>query len=120
MKWVRDRTTRFIQRPYYSQDELDSGCEELVSSFLIKKYGTVCYPISTNDLTILIEQHTSTLDLFADLTAEGTDVEGMTEFVKKGKPRVSISANLSADNMENRQRTTLMHELGHVKYHNFL
>lgn len=121
MKWVRDNTGRFPQRPYYDAFELDSECENLISSFLIEKYGKVEYPVSTNDLTILIEQKTSELDLYADLSNEGNNVEGMTVFSHKTLPRVFISKFLTtSSNLTNRFRTTLTHEFGHVVFHNFI
>ena len=121
MKWVRDRTGRFPQRPYYEGLELDSECENIISSFLIEKYGKVTLPISTNDLTILIEQKTSELDLYSDLSNEGNNVEGMTIFSRNTHPRVLISNTLSTSSSHtNRLRTTLTHEFGHVVFHNFI
>jgi hypothetical protein len=80
----------------------------------------VAYPIATDDLTVLAEQVTSDFDLGADLSQEGADVEGMTEFLHNAKPRVRIARELSDDpRRENRLRTTVAHELGHVKFHNF-
>lgn len=120
MKWLPDLTGRFAQRPYYEDDELDRECEGIVSAFLRRKHGTVAYPIATNDLTILIEGEVATLDLFADLSVEGEGVEGMTEFFRLGKPAVQLAAELSEPRREHRLRTTLTHELGHVKFHGFL
>lgn len=121
MKWVKDTTGRFSERPYYGDKELDIECESLVASFLTQKYGSVSFPLSTEDLTILIEQQVSDLDIYADLSAEGADVEGMTLFPRGKKPQVLIDQKLSSqDSRENRLRTTLSHELGHVKLHGFL
>jgi Zn-dependent peptidase ImmA (M78 family) len=121
MKWIRDNTGRFSQRPFYEAQELDFECETLVTTFLQSKYGKVSFPLTTEDLTILIEQNTSDLDLYADLKKEGDEVEGMTLFLRKNKPRVLIDQRLSDQpNRENRLRTTLSHELGHVKLHRFL
>lgn len=72
----------------------------------------------TDDLTVLIEQHEAELDSYADLSAYGDDVEGVTEFFLDRGPKVSISERISADDRrENRYRTTLTHEFGHVKFH---
>ena len=121
MKWVPDKTGRFPQRPHYDPAELDYECEQIVSAFLRERYGTAQYPIATNDLTILIECSVSDLDMYADLTAEGADVQGVTDFFPRKKPEVRIARDLSEqDRRENRLRTTLTHELGHVKFHNFL
>jgi hypothetical protein len=121
MKWVADITGRFRWRPVYQPEELDTECERIVTAFLLQKYGAVRFPISTDDLTIMIEQDTSNLDLYADLTGEGEDVEGLTDFFKNKKPAVKISQKLSENvQLSSRLRTTLAHEYGHVKFHNFL
>ena len=121
MRWVTDRTGRFSQRPHYEPRELDHECEQIVSGFLKHKYGEVRFPISTDDITILIEQDTSHLDLYADLSSEGQGIEGVTDFFPDRKPAVRIAKDLSLQNWrENRLRTTLMHEYGHVKLHAFL
>lgn len=121
MNWVPDRTGRFGERPHFDPEELDYECEQIIVTFLRGKYGAVNYPIATNDLTILIERDVSDLDIYADLTAEGDDVQGVTDFFPGKKPDVRISRDLAEqDWRENRLRTTLTHELGHVKFHNFL
>ena len=69
-------------------------------------------------LTVLIEMHDAELDSYADLSAYGADVEGVTEFFPDRGPKVSISERIAADERrENRFRTTLTHEFGHVKFH---
>ena len=121
MKWVIDKTGRFGWRPYYDQAELDSECEQIVSDFLIQKYGVIKFPITTDDLSIMIERDTSDLDLFADLSFDGDDVEGTTDFFPHKKPAVKIARELSLDSSKNlRLRTTMAHEYGHVRFHNFL
>jgi Zn-dependent peptidase ImmA (M78 family) len=121
VKWVADRGGRFPQRPYYTQQELDQECEAIVGRFLRARRGKVAFPLSTNDLTILVEQHCSDVDQYADLSAEGPDVEGMTEFFPDIAPRISISERLATDERrENRLRTTLAHELGHAHFHRML
>jgi len=121
MKWITDQAGRFRLRPYYDREELDLECERIVSRFLEKRYGVCCFPISTDDLTVMIEEDTSDLDLFANLSVLGEDVEGLTDFFPDRKPAVKISADLSLDDRrEHRLRTTLAHEYGHVKFHTFL
>jgi len=121
MIWVTDRTGRFPQRPHYRPEELDYECQEIVSAFLRSRCGLVKLPISTDSLTVLIEQDTSGLDLFADLSQEGDDVEGATDFFENREPLVLISRDLSAQPWrEHRLRTTLSHEYAHVKLHAFL
>jgi len=121
MKWVIDTTGRFKWRPYYNQEELDNECEQIVSDFLTKKYGAIHFPLSTDDLSVLVERDTSDLDLFADLSRDGEDVEGTTDFFLDKKPAVRTARALSLDSSKQpRLRTTLAHEYGHVRFHNFL
>lgn len=118
---IKDGTGRFAERPHFTEGELDAECEQIISGFLRELHGTVNYPVATDDLTKLIESRADDLDLFADLSALGEDVEGLTEFRPGEKPLVKISRLLS-DNprRENRLRTTLTHEFSHVHFHNYL
>ena len=75
MRWVRDLTGRFPQRPHYDQKELDNECEQIILSFLREKYGECHLPIPTDDLSIMVQHDTSDLDLYADLSTEGEDIE---------------------------------------------
>ena len=118
MKWVKDNTGRFAQRPHYTPEDLDRDCETTISEFLIRHNGRVEYPISTDDLTVLIESVVEDLDLYADLSDDGAEVEGVTDFYRGNLPKVKISRKLTSDpRLSNRLRTTLTHELGHVKFH---
>lgn len=118
VKMIPDNKGRFAARPYYEARELDDECERLICEFLIKRHGSVEYPVATDDLTVLIEQHDAELDNYADLSAYGDDVEGVSEFFRDRGPKVSISARISDDpRRENRYRTTLAHEFGHVRFH---
>jgi hypothetical protein len=120
VRYIPDNTGRFPERPFYEIDELNGLCEAIVSNFLTDHYGEVKYPITTDDLTILIEQHVSDLDQWADLSGKGDDVEGVTEFLVNNKPRVLISKVMQSESRENRLRTTFTHELGHVILHDKL
>jgi hypothetical protein len=84
MRYVPDRTGRFAERPHYEGAELDRIFERLVTEFLEAHRGKIAFPITTDDLTVLIERDTEDLDAYADLSAYGSDVEGVTEFVPKG------------------------------------
>ena len=115
MRWIRDLTGRFPERPFYELEELDQECEGITEAFLQARRGIISYPITTDDLTVLIEREVADLDLYAEL-AEG--VEGVTEFLPDARPNVRIMRALSEQPWrENRLRTTLAHELGHVKFH---
>ena len=121
MKYVRDRTGRFSQRPHYQPEELDRECENIITKFLKDKYGKTEFPVTTEDLTLLIERDTDDFDSYADLSVYGNDVEGVTEFQPGKKPIVRISEHLTNDERrENRLRTTLTHEYGHVYFHAYL
>ena len=121
MKYVPDRTGRFSERPHYEAKELDVMFERVVVEFLKKRHGTIAFPFTTEDLTVLIEQDTEDLDVYADLSEYGAGVEGVTEFRIGKKPKVRISQTLTtSDSHENRVRTTLTHEYGHVHLHTHL
>lgn len=121
MKWVRDTTGRFQKRPHYLPEELDAECEKVVTDFLLQKHGEAIFPISTNDLTCLLERDIESLDLYADFSDEEGQVEGVTEFCLGKRPVVKIAARLTeTPQLENRLRTTLTHEYGHVRFHDFL
>lgn len=121
MKYIPDDTGRFHRRPYFERGELDTDCERIISEFLQDVHGEVRFPVRTDDLTKLVERDTEDLDLYADLSAEGPNVEGVTGFTPGQRPRVRISRALSeAPWAENRLRTTLTHEYGHVRFHTFV
>jgi hypothetical protein len=121
MKWVPDRTGRFPERPHYDPQELDYECERVITDFLRARYGRVTFPVATDDLTVLIERDVASLDVYADLSGEGDEVEGVTDFFPSGNPGVRIDHRLTEDvRRENRLRTTLTHEFSHVRFHQFL
>lgn len=120
MKVLPDKSGKYPVRVFYEQAELDNECEDLITSFLLKRNGEVKFPISTDDLTVLIEGKTADFDQQADLSGEGLNIEGVTIFKPGTKPVVRISEELWEPNRENRLRTTMMHELGHVHFHRVL
>jgi Zn-dependent peptidase ImmA (M78 family) len=118
VKYVPDNMHDFGERPHYEPRELDSIFERIVNDFLRKKHGEVGFPITTDDLTTLIEGHVADLDQYADLTGYGTSVEGATVFARSDKPKVLISTLVHKH--QNRLRTTLAHEFVHVHLHAYL
>jgi hypothetical protein len=121
VKYVPDRTGRVFERPHYEPKELDILCERMVLDFYRALGRELPLPIPTDDLTRLVEQDVSDFDGFADLSLYGNDVEGVTEFLPGRKPRVRIATALAEDERrENRYRTTLTHEWGHVRLHAYL
>jgi hypothetical protein len=120
MRWIADNTGRFGRRPFYSNEEMEFECEGVVSEFLSEARGGVVYPLTTDDLTLIVERYAD-LDLYANLRIEGEDVQGLTSFASGRRPAVRIDKRLSADERRtNRLRTTLAHEFGHVRLHNVL
>jgi len=118
VRYIRDATGRFSERPYYDEQELDQECEHLIVNFLYELHEEVRFPVDTEDLKKLIERDADDLDCYADLSAYGSDVEGLTEFKPDQKPVVKIASFLTEDDRrENRLRTTLTHEYGHVHLH---
>jgi hypothetical protein len=121
MREVPDNTGRFGRRPHYDAKELDRIFEKRLTEFFRGTHRKIPIPIPTDSLTLLIEQDTSDFDPGADLSRYGDGVEGVTEFPKSGKPRVRIASELAYDEVrENRYRTTLTHEYGHVYLHTYL
>ena len=119
--YVKDKTGRFTERPHYKPEELDLECEKIIVDFLKSKHGSVKFPVDTEDLKTLIERDAQELDCYSDLSEHGTDVEGVTEFRPGKKPIVRISKTLTENpRYENRLRTTLTHEYGHVRFHAYL
>jgi hypothetical protein len=119
MKWVLDTSGRFAERPHYEPDELDSECEAIVESLLLNRHGRISYPISTDDLILMLEKRSESLDLYANLGH--VDVWGETLFVAGKKPRVRIAKRLSEnERFENPLRTTITHEFSHIHLHGFL
>jgi len=121
MLLVRDRTGRFRERPHYEPRELDAECEAIIIAFMRERDCELTLPLPTDALTKLIERDAADLDLYADLSLVGPDVEGLTIFCPGKKPRVRIARELSEDpRREHRLRTTLTHEYCHVKFHAYL
>ena len=118
VKLVTDTMHGFGERPHYEPRELDNMFEKIVTVFLRKKSGKVEFPINTEDLKTIIEADVRDLDQYADLSKYGASVEGVTEFARTGKPKVLISAYVHKH--ENRLRTTLTHEYGHVHLHSYM
>ena len=114
MKFLRDPLGRPIKRLYFKTEELDERCERIIRDFMDRRSGGFRLPIPTDEIVRMIEADADDLDMYANLP-EGQD--GFTEFFVDRKPRVQISRRLSDPRYENRLRTTLGHEYGHVWFH---
>src|SRR2546426_3507414 len=97
VKYVRDTTGRFSMRPFYEEAELDQECERIITEFMQERCGGFTLPIPTDVLTKLIERDAEDLDLYADLSTEGAEVQGVTDFIPGHKPRVRIAYELSEE-----------------------
>jgi hypothetical protein len=114
MKFLRDPLGRPIKRPYFKSEELDDQCERIIKECMDRCSSGFRLPIPTDEIVRMIEPDADDLDIYADLP-EGLD--GFTEFLVDRKPRVQVSARRSDPRNENRLRTTLGHEYGHVWFH---
>ncbi len=121
VKWIPDPTGRFPRRPHYEPGVLDEECERVSEELLLKRWGVVAYPISTDDLLFALDEQAS-VDHYAELDADPSlEVWGITKFLKDGKPEVRINRRLSENpRLENPYRTTITHEFAHVRFHGFL
>ena len=118
MRWLRDASGRFPRRPHYEVAELESVCSDLLLELRQRRVRTDAYPLTVDDLAVLVERHAADLDLYAELAP---DLDGVTDFAREAKPRVRVSVRLSSNaRSNNRLRTTLAHELAHVVLHNFI
>jgi hypothetical protein len=121
MIMIPDRTGRFPRRPHYQIDELETACDEIVANFATRHYGQLVNPVSTPMLVELLEDEAATVNLYCDLSVEGEEIHGLTEFSPGSKPSVSIARELSYQHWrEHRLRTTLAHEYCHVHWHAWL
>lgn len=118
VRWLRDASGRFPRRPHYEVTELESVCTDLLRELRRQRPRAEPYPITVDDLSVLVEQHAADLDLYAELAP---DLDGVTDFARHAKPRVRIAARLSNSAPSHRRlRSTLAHELAHVVLHNFI
>ena len=114
MKLLRDPLGRPIKLLYFKTEEFDDRCEQIITEFMDRHFAGFRLPIPTDDIIRMIEAEADDLDMYADLP-EGQD--GYTDFFFDRKPRVLIAQRLSDPRYENRLRTTLGHEYGHVWFH---
>jgi Zn-dependent peptidase ImmA (M78 family) len=121
VKMIPDRTGRFPVRPHWEIRELEQKCEETITTLLRHRYGFDRIPVPTEALTVLIERDAADLDLAMNLSDEIHEVFGFTAFQRGRKPRVFIARELwEQRHRNNRLRTTLAHEYGHVLLHTWL
>ena len=121
MKMIPDRTGRFPKRPHWEIRELEQMCEDTMTSFLRQNFGFERIPVPTEAVTMLIERDAADLDLATNLSDDMHEVFGFTQFERGRKPLVKIARELwEQRHRNNRLRTTLTHEYGHVMLHTWL
>ena len=115
-RFTRDHVGGLSWRPYKTEHEIEEECERLLRHYFdLERSAMLPCPLSTDDLTCLIEAAAERLDLYADLAA---DVEGLTEISRHRRPFVRINRLLSAaPYRHNRLRSTLAHEWYHLYFH---
>ena len=96
-------------------------CEDTITSFLRQRFGFERIPVPTEAVTMLIERDAADLDVATDLSDDIHEVFGFTQFERGRKPLVTIARELwEQRHRNNRLRTTLTHEYGHVMLHTWL
>lgn len=78
--------------------------------------NAITFPIPNDTFEVLIEK-IADFDPYANLSEIKPSIDGMTEFFKNKKPKVSIAKELQDPENEYRLRTTLTHEFGHALLH---
>ena len=90
-------------------------------SFLREHYGFERIPVPTEALTMLIERDAADLDLAMNLSDDATRSLDTRSLSVVKKPLVTIARELwEQQHRNNRLRTTLTHEYGHVLLHTWL
>jgi len=110
---MKERTAAKRQpRPvYYTRDQLDELCEQIIVAFCMERYGQELTPIPTEAFLQLLEEYTHDVDQTADLP---DGINEVTEYYWDRKPSVKIDARLTQQHWrETRRRTTLCHEGSH-------
>lgn len=122
MKFIRDTTGRFKERPLLESADIEYECEKMIVDCLEKRnQPEFIPPLDTDTLSVLLDLHADTVDLYADLVQrEGPGVEGVTEFRKGQSPRILIDKRLSEQKSPHRLRSTMAHELFHARFHRVL
>jgi hypothetical protein len=115
MKTLKASRGPFIERPYYTDQEIETICgDELRATELL--------PSQPGPVRIdrFIEKRFSVVPTYEDL---GDGILGLTRFDSEGVSEIVVSRSLEDENTqaaERRIRTTLAHEAGHGLLHGHL
>jgi len=115
MKTFRTPTGPFIERPYFTVDEIESTCTSELKSVEL-------FPVKPSPTRIerFIEKKFKVTPEYIDLPG---GVLGCTEFGSRGVKAIFISKKLTEENTkvaERRISSTLAHEAGHGIFHSYL
>lgn len=111
--------TKLMGKPdFLAEKQMEAKAERIILAHLQKRRSVdKLFPITADDLTTLIEDYVIDLNVYDELTEFGSGVEGVTLFLPGSKPTVRICPSLSGASNQNRYRSTLAHEFGHVVLH---
>lgn len=115
MKTFRGHGSPFLERPHFTDSEIDGMCEEA-----LQKVGLL--PATAQPIRIerFIEKHFKVVPVYEDLPA---GVLGFTTFCDKGVRSIHIAKSLldeGSKTSERRLSSTLAHEAGHGLMHAYL
>lgn len=110
--------TQILGKPdFQPAKRMETLAQNTILAHLSSRRSENPFPVTTDDLTTLIEKHVDELDVYADLSALGEQIEGVTLFRSGQRPIVRIAAELNEALSVHRLKSTLSHELGHVLLH---
>lgn len=111
--------TRLMGKPnYLSEKRMVAQAEAVILSHISRRrVDGDLFPVTSDDLVALIEHHAEDLNVYDDISHMGHGVEGATLFEVGRRPSVSVSPKLSESANQNRFKSTLAHEFGHVYLH---
>lgn len=104
--------------PWYSPAELDDMFEAHGAGIFAKRHkGSPLYLLTTDDLSVLIEEAGADLDPGFEFGGDETDVFGKTIF-RRNETLVRVSRQVAeTPSLTNLYRMTLAHEYGHLVLH---
>jgi Zn-dependent peptidase ImmA (M78 family) len=116
MYWTDDASGRFDTRPKYTPTELELFSQQHIARSRLRLNPD--RPITTFELITLVEQNVAYLDLYSDLSKDGSDIECAIDYFSYQKPIVRVKRELAVTaRLESRLRIVLAHELIHAVLH---
>lgn len=115
MRTFRGHGSPFLERPHFTDSEIDGMCEEALQK--VDLLPTSAQPIR---IERFIEKHFGVVPIYEDLPP---GVLGFTTFCDKGVRSIHIAKSLMSEgsrSSERRLNSTLAHEAGHGLMHAYL